>query len=640
VETASFAASGTVTVVRGGYAVTEELQITMDEKGIIIPNLALAGYRSFGKEPQYFDHFAKINLFIGQNNAGKSNVLRFLSEVYPHAPEVSRNNLYQAKKLPLDALDKHFPDNPPLVLGIGERVDYDELPCHHKLLAKIDKEKRQIYIQNKHVSIESLALKIMKEKATIDNKSLCWTLINLLTSENRKIEESWLNAANILPDTELSKLWTALTGMTGGGRKQHWEPETIARMQLSPVQIKAQIIPAIRRIGEKGSSSDAFDGTGIIDRLARLQNPDVHSQHEKERFNEITNFLRDVVDRPDAVLEIPYERDTILVHMDGRVLPIESLGTGIHEVVILAAAATVLSEHVVCIEEPELHLNPILQRKLIRYLSAHTNNQYFITTHSAVLMDVPDAEIYHIKLVNGCSVVERVTSGRQRSAVCEDLGYHPSDLLQANCIIWVEGPSDRIYLNWWLKSMAPDIDLVEGIQYSIMFYGGRLLSHLSNDDVEETDVNDFISLRKLNNRSVMLIDSDKENEDSDINATKSRLRDEFNSGPGHAWITEGREIENYLPAAWIEAAIKEIHPQAKKIGPFEKYDNTLKITGGKGKETQADKVKVARHITEQSQLDLSMYDLKAQLNKLIKFIRESNPAPASSEKKQQLPVSP
>lgn len=598
----------------------------MDEQGIIIPNLALAGYRSFGKEPQYFDQFAKINLFIGQNNAGKSNVLRFLSEVYQHVPEVLSNRRYQGKKFPLNIIDQHFPDNPPLLLGVGERVDKDELPSDHRLLAKINNDKRRICISGSWTA-DQLIYKIMKEKARIDNTiPLCWTLINLppLPPENRKVEESWLNAVKIIPDRELSGLWTALAGMTGGGRKQHWEPDTIAKIQLSPVPIKSQLIPAIRRIGEKGSSSDTFDGTGIIDRLARLQNPDVHSQHEKERFNEITNFLRDVVDRPNAVLEIPYERDTILVHMDGRVLPIESLGTGIHEVVILAAAATVLSEHVVCIEEPELHLNPILQRKLIRYLSEHTNNQYFITTHSAVLMDVPDAEIYHIKLVNGSSVVERVTSGRQKSAVCEDLGYHPSDLFQANCIIWVEGPSDRIYLNWWLKIMAPD--LVEGIQYSIMFYGGRLLSHLSNDDHEETDVNDFISLRKLNNRSVMLIDSDKESEDSDVNATKSRLRDEFNSGPGHAWITEGREIENYLPAAWVEAAIKAVHPKATPISQFEKYDNTLKIIGGgKGKETQADKVKVARHITENYDPDFSIHDLQQQLEKLVRFIRESNP---------------
>ncbi|XOF32620.1 MAG: ATP-dependent nuclease [Candidatus Electrothrix sp. YB6] len=181
-------------------------------------------------------------------------------------------------------------------------------------------------------------------------------------------------------------------------------------------------------------------------------------------------------------------------------------------------------------------LNPILQRKLIRYLAAHTSNQYFITTHSAVLMDVPDAEIYHIRLVNGASVVERVTSGRQKSAVCEDLDYHPSDLLQANCIIWVEGPSDRIYLNWWLQSI--DEDLVEGIHYSIMFYGGRLLAHLSNAEIDQQHVDDFISLRRLNNRGVILIDSDRRDEDSDINATKQRLQGEFDSRPGHAWITK------------------------------------------------------------------------------------------------------
>jgi len=48
---------------------------------VITPNLALAGYRSFGKVPQYFDRFAKINLLIGRNDAETSNVLRFLDEL-------------------------------------------------------------------------------------------------------------------------------------------------------------------------------------------------------------------------------------------------------------------------------------------------------------------------------------------------------------------------------------------------------------------------------------------------------------------------------------------------------------------------------------------------------------------------------
>ena len=35
----------------------------------------------------------------------------------------------------------------------------------------------------------------------------------------------------------------------------------------------------------------------------------------------------------------------------------------------------------------------------------------------------------------------------------------------------------QIYLNHWLSEAAPD--LVEGLHYSLMTYGGRLLSHLT-----------------------------------------------------------------------------------------------------------------------------------------------------------------
>ena len=51
--------------------------------------------------------------------------------------------------------------------------------------------------------------------------------------------------------------------------------------------------------------------------------------------------------------------------MDDKTLPLESLGTGIHEVVILAAASTLLDNTIICIEEPEWHLQSLLQRKLI-----------------------------------------------------------------------------------------------------------------------------------------------------------------------------------------------------------------------------------------------------------------------------------
>src|SRR5438094_9646640 len=105
--------------------------------------------------------------------------------------------------------------------------------------------------------------------------------------------------------------------------------------------------------------------------------------------------------------------------------------------------------------------------------------------------------------------------------VLNDLGIRAADVLQANFVVWIEGPSDRIYLNRWIGLMAPE--LVEGVDYSIMFYGGRLLFHLSllRDELGLC-ADELIKLLRINQNSSSVIDSDRTRGQAEINETKTR----------------------------------------------------------------------------------------------------------------------
>ena len=203
--------------------------------------------------------------------------------------------------------------------------------------------------------------------------------------------------------------------------------------------------------------------------------------------------------------------------------------------------------------------------------------------------------------------------------------------MQANAVIWVEGPSDRIYLKHWIE--AVNADLVESIHYSIMFYGGRLLSHLSADDEE---VDSFIALRALNKHLAVVMDSDKDGPYKKINDTKKRVRDELQDGESIAWITKGREIENYVEHALLQRAVSEVHSgnygKPSKGGTYEHalyFRSKSKPAKGRSKAlpskliTDVDKVRVARRVCER-EADLSVLDLRERITELVDLIEKAN----------------
>jgi predicted ATP-dependent endonuclease of OLD family len=594
-------------------------------QNIFIDGIGISSYRSFGPEIQRIGPFEKINLFIGQNNSGKSNILLFLHQHYRNAAAAtlsSEHSTLHNSTLKFEELDKHLGQN------VGKRnIAFGLRIKGEKYTSLIEACSKQIGAVNVSVLIEQ----ILKSKSLTQEGNIAWFHYsfshtgNTPLSLDKDLIQSLKNEEIIEPQ-KWSALWSNLTHGSNGDIDKHWIPQIIQLLidfaKFSPPPI--DLIPAIRQIKKELSAENDHSGSGLIEELAKLQNPEYNRQDLKDQFEKINEFLKEVIGNRTARLEIPYERNMILVHIDGRTLPLSSLGTGIHEVIILAAKATVMREQILCIEELELHLHPLLQKKLIRYLAEKTDNQYFITTHSAHLLDTPGAAIFHVRHSEGVSKVESVYTTFEKSHICADLGYRASDLLQANYIVWVEGPSDRIYVNHWINAIAPE--LIEGLHYSIMFYGGRLLSHLSAEerDVEDQEVDKLIKLRSLNRNISIVIDSDRERPKIHINKTKQRIVKELNTNTGFAWVTKGREIENYVEPELLKEAVKKVHKNAVSLQQTGQFDHCLPyVTDKKEVKTVIDKVKVAHEVAGQP-VNLEVLDLKSNVQKLVDFIRKSN----------------
>lgn len=578
---------------------------------VFLNGLAVRFFRGIGPTTQYIGPFSKLNFFIGQNNAGKSIILGLLSG--------SLANLMSSGSARLDPVEIYRGgETGQIFVGVAREIEV--VSSILKNAVEQNKSRMgQYHIHNVHESIDDLVQRLSHNGLVWFQKRDAQNWI-IHPEVDRQVAKNW--------PIEWQKIWTALTQSSQGSPVEHWIPQTLERLaQMAQPRVpKILLIPAKRQIGVKGESFTDLSGRGLIDHLASLQNPSFDKQSDRDLFEKINLFLQEITGKSDARLEVPSEREHILVHMDSKVLPLSSLGTGIHEVALIAAFCTINSGCIMCIEEPEVHLHPLLQKKLLNYLVQKTSNQYFIATHSSAFLDSGNPSIFHVSNDGKQTSVKSVLTRNQQREILDDLGCHASDILQSNAIVWVEGPSDRIYLNHWIKSIDPRIE--EGIHYTIMFYGGALIRHLSASDVA---LEGFIRLRDLNRNMAVVLDSDKTSETDSLKPHANRIFTEMNEGAGLVWVTKGREIENYVDGPMLQAALKSLHPKIyHKAAKTSQFDHAFYFyrspTDGRSKlEVYKDGDKVgAASIVCQSPANLDILDLRERIFDIVNMILRAN----------------
>ena len=575
-----------------------------------LEGVAVCFYRGIGPQTQYIAPFSMMNFFIGPNNAGKSIILNLLAQ------RVSKDLTGDSQRQLNAAENYRGAKTGEFFLAVGKKKE-DIIAA-----LNVELEKRR---QGVSLPLQTAITTIVDR---ISVNELVWIHKVRANTFSLHSQTTIEDARNWVKSTEWNSIWHALTGATGGGMLQNWIPDTFSAIAryAQPALPPIHLIPAKRQLGSKGESFNDLSGRGLIDHLATLQNPSFDRQNDRERFQRINAFLREITGKPDALLEVPSEREHLLVHMDNKVLPLSSLGTGIHEVVLIAAFCTIHDKSIMCIEEPEIHLHPLLQRKLMNYLTKNTSSQYFIATHSSAFIDTPDSSIFHVSNDGVQTFIRSVLTKSEQRAILDDLGCHASDILQSNAVIWVEGPSDRIYLNHWINAL--DARLAEGIHYTIMFYGGGLIRHLtaSDDALEE-----FIRLRDMNRNMAIVIDSDRGAASDALKPHAKRLSEEMSKDGGVAWITAGREVENYVNGEKLQAVLKELHPKLyKEPSATGQYDHAFyflrddpKNSGEQLTYKDGDKVGAAILVCQEPP-NLDMLDLRVRLEELIQMIRAAN----------------
>lgn len=467
-----------------------------------IISLSMENFRSFQKETQ-ISSIKPVSLIIGPNMAGKSNIFEALEFL---------RGLVQGK--PLRLIPDYFYDKlaPILKLSVEielndeERKDIFSLLPDPEIIKKFDLEKEKIFqFFRYHVEVDKngIAIELL---FTSDKKG---DFVTLIQSDYRggEIESIRLDTSfervflsdskegdkqkNGLEVTVRTKANTFTMFHHGGGYPENFIAEKIKKL-FSGIRI----VPAYR----KPNPRMQFAHTGTLaDDLSDLVNfmNTLQSTTPKD-FVKISTLFTEIIDEAEDVIAPPKPTNEIVALMTEKGLrnkiELENMSTGSQQLLgLIFLVETAKTGEIICIEEPEIHLNATPQRKLLDIIKNKSKtNQIFITSHSSIFVEKSDiCNTYMVLKKEDGSHAALINEENDLKLLKHILGIRNSDVFgnHHDYVLFVEGDSEFVAFPLIAKAIGFD-EIGNEIQLTNLKGSGKvqrlelLLRYLKNSKIE------------------------------------------------------------------------------------------------------------------------------------------------------------
>ncbi len=287
---------------------------------------------------------------------------------------------------------------------------------------------------------------------------------------------------------------------------------------------------------------------------------------ERQRIEKYQVKLSHYFFNNEIITLIPHRKDDSLHIKIGEAeqFPISQLGDGLQQVIILTYKAFLTTKpSFFFIEEPEMHLHAGYVKQVMKFLLDETDHYYMATSHSNYLLDMINEDkriaLYRVdkEQMNDeenkyKTVIKRCDGDR---TILRTLGVSPSSVFLANCTIWIEGITDRLYFVQYLKKYLEVLKktnkekwkdysrFIDGYHYAFVEYQGSNLDHW---DFEVDSLKDVDSSKNKGLNAILITSNALVIADSDL--TKKPRFNELEQQLGNKIvITQGKETENSLP---------------------------------------------------------------------------------------------